>query len=115
MEASGSEFVTGQGVIRTNEVTLFPDRVPAHVKRAVWARDGGRCQWPVEGGGICGSTLRIELDHVVPRARGGPSTVENTRLLCKVHNDLAARHAFGDDWMDRFSRKRGGETVRKAP
>jgi len=80
--------------------------VPTHVKRAVWARDGGRCQWPVDGGGICGSTLRVELDHVIPRARGGPSTVENTRLLCAVHNDLAARHAFGDDWMDRFSRKR---------
>src|SRR6266568_4538922 len=22
-----------------------PDHVPAHVKRAVWKRDGGRCQW----------------------------------------------------------------------
>jgi len=84
------------------------DCVPAHVKRAVWARDGGRCQWPVDGGGICGSTLRIELDHVVPRARGGPSTVENTRLLCKVHNHLAARHAFGDVWMDRFTRSGAG-------
>jgi hypothetical protein len=23
-----------------------PSRVPAHVRRAVWRRDGGRCQWP---------------------------------------------------------------------
>jgi HNH endonuclease len=83
------------------------DRVPAHVKRAVWNRDGGRCQWPLDRGGICGSTLRLELDHVVPRARGGPSTVENLRLLCDVHNDLAARRVFGDGWMDRFRRKRG--------
>lgn len=82
------------------------DRVPAHVRRAVWIRDGGRCQWPVDRGGVCGSTLRLQLDHIVPRARGGPSSVENVRILCQVHNDLAARHAFGDLWMDRFTRKR---------
>jgi hypothetical protein len=82
------------------------DHVPAHVKRAVWARDGGCCQWPIDGGGVCGSTLRVEFDHIVPRARGGPSTVDGTRLLCKLHNDLAARRAFGDEWMDRFTRRR---------
>lgn len=81
------------------------DRVPAHVRRAVWTRDGGRCQWPVTGGGICGSTLRVELDHVIPRARGGPSTTENGRLLCAVHNQLAARRSLGDGWMDRFTPK----------
>ena len=81
-----------------------PDHVPAHVRRAIWERDGGRCQWPVASGGICGSTHRLELDHVHPRALGGAATIENTRLLCDVHNDLAAREAFGDDWMDRFTR-----------
>ncbi len=82
------------------------DTLPAHVKRQVWIRDGGRCQWPVDSGGVCGSTLRVEFDHVVPRARGGPSTVDGVRLLCRFHNDLAARRAFGDDWMNRFTRKR---------
>jgi hypothetical protein len=84
------------------------DHVPAHVKRAVWKRDGARCQWKLAGGGICGSTHRLQLDHVVPRARGGPSTVENLRVLCAVHNDLAARQAYGDAWMDRFT-GRGGD------
>ncbi|HEX9242878.1 MAG TPA: HNH endonuclease signature motif containing protein [Anaeromyxobacter sp.] len=81
-----------------------PDHVPAHVKRAVWKRDGGRCQWPLDGGGICGSTHQVELDHVMPRGRGGPPTVENTRCLCKFHNQLAARQVYGDAWMDRFTR-----------
>ncbi len=90
------------------------DYVPAHVKRAVWERDGGRCQWTVDGGGICGSTLRVEIDHVVPRAKGGLSTVENTRLACRVHNQYAARKVYGDDWMDRFTRKRAeAEGVRQ--
>ena len=81
-----------------------PAHVPAHVRRAVWLRDGGRCQWRAPGGGVCGSTLRLELDHVLPRARGGPSTVENLRVLCFVHNQYAARLAFGDRWMDRCAR-----------
>jgi hypothetical protein len=77
--------------------------VPAAVKRAVWARDDGKCQWRLDSGGTCGSTLRLEIDHVVPRARGGPSSVENCRLICRLHNDLAARQVYGDDWMDRFT------------
>jgi hypothetical protein len=90
------------------EAGARPAAVPAAVKRAVWMRDAGKCQWPLSSGGICGSTLRVELDHVVPRARGGPSTVENCRLLCRFHNGVAARNALGDAWMDRFTRGRAG-------
>ena len=85
-----------------------PDHVPVAVRRAVWERDGGKCRWPLDGGGTCDSTLRVELDHVVPRARGGPSTVDNCRLLCRAHNDLAARLAYGEDWMDTFTDGLGG-------
>ncbi len=83
-----------------------PDHVPAHVRRAVWKRDEGRCQYPLEGGGICGSTYRVGLDHIQPKGLGGPSTIENSRLACKVHNQYAARLAYGDEWMDRFTRGR---------
>jgi HNH endonuclease len=85
-----------------------PDHVPAAVRRAVWERDGGRCQWPLDSGGTCGSLQRVELDHVVPRAQGGTSTVENCRLLCRAHNDLAARLAYGNDWMNNFTIGMGG-------
>ena len=80
-----------------------PEHVPAHVKREVWKRDGGRCQWPLEGGGVCGSTFQVELDHVTPRGKGGLATVEGMRCLCRQHNLLAARQAYGDEWMDRFT------------
>jgi hypothetical protein len=79
--------------------------VPAKVKRAVRDRDGEKCQWPLDSGGVCGATARLEIDHVVPRARGGPSTVENCRILCRTHNQLAARQVYGDDWMDRFTHR----------
>jgi 5-methylcytosine-specific restriction endonuclease McrA len=89
------------------------------VKRAVWERDEGKCRWKLASGGICGSTRRLQLDHVIPRARGGLSTVENCRILCAVHNDLAAREVYGNAWMDRFTEnprarpRRGGR--RRAP
>jgi len=77
--------------------------VTAAVKRAVWSRDDGKCTWPLDSGGICGSTLRLGVDHVVLRGRGGPSTIDNCRLACKFHNQLAAGQVYGDDWMDRFT------------
>jgi hypothetical protein len=82
--------------------------IPASVKREVWKRDGGRCQWPLDSGGTCQSTLRVEYDHILPRAMGGSSTPGNLRLLCRFHNDLAARRAFGPEWMNQFTRDRRG-------
>ena len=79
------------------------DHIPAHVRRAVWARDGGRCRWPLASGGICGCTRRLQFDHIQPLALGGKSTVENVRILCRSHNLLAARLAFGDEWMNRYT------------
>ena len=61
-------------------------------------------QWPLASGGVCGATHLLEFDHVTPRAAGGPSTVDNCRILCGPHNLLAARQFYGDDWMDRFTR-----------
>jgi len=103
---------------RKTPPTSKGDAIPAHVKRAVMLRDGGCCQWKLRGGGICGSTRRIELDHVEEKARGGPPTVENVRLLCRFHNQLKARLVFGDAWMDRFARKerrRDGERPPEGP
>jgi hypothetical protein len=77
------------------------DRVPAHIRREVWARDQGRCQWPLDSGGVCGSTHLPELDHVRSRARGGPTTAANLRTLCRAHNLEAARRTFGAAWMSR--------------
>jgi hypothetical protein len=77
--------------------------VPAKVKREVRKRDEGKCQWPLALGGICGSVVRTEVDHVVPRGQGGPSTVENCRILCKAHNQQAARSSYGDEFIDFFT------------
>lgn len=51
-------------------------------RRAVFARDGGRCQY-------C-SAPATSLDHVVPRSRGGAHTWENVVSACGRCNHLKA-------------------------
>jgi hypothetical protein len=73
--------------------------VPAEVRRAVWARDGGQCTFVNAAGHRCPSRTRLEFDHVDPVARGGRATVERMRLRCRAHNQYAAECAFGADFM----------------
>jgi hypothetical protein len=82
------------------------DRIPAHVRRAVFERDASRCQYPVAAGGVCGSTYLVQLGHLTPRARGGPPTLENLRCECAMHNQHQADRDFGKAFMARFRRKR---------
>jgi hypothetical protein len=82
------------------------DAVPAHVSRAVWLRAGGRCECKLDSGEVCGSTYKLELDHFpIPKAKGGPSTIENVRLACRPHNVGAARDLLGNAVMDRYTRE----------
>jgi 5-methylcytosine-specific restriction endonuclease McrA len=71
--------------------------------REVWIRDEGRCQFRLENGELCGSTHRLQFDHLHPVALGGEPTVANLRLACSAHNLLAARRVFGDALMDRYA------------
>ncbi|MBN1912092.1 MAG: HNH endonuclease [Pirellulales bacterium] len=61
---------------------LFYDRMPRRTMRlsrhAIFARDGGQCQY-------CGRRFplgQLSLDHVIPRSRGGMSTWENMVCAC---------------------------------
>ena len=80
--------------------------VPAHVREAVWARDGGRCTFVGDSGRRCESRERLEYDHVVPVARahaaGGSreASVEGVRLLCRAHNQYEAERVYGAGFME---------------
>lgn len=64
------------------------------------------CQLRLDSGGICGATRRLKIDHVHPHALGGAATIENARVLCRFHNQLAARRAFGDEWVEWYTARR---------
>jgi len=64
-----------------------------------------RCEYKDEATGrVCGSTLRVELDHVVPRALGGLHRPENLRCLCRVHNQFTAERELGANWARSWRR-----------
>jgi hypothetical protein len=79
--------------------------IPAEIRREVWKRDQGMCQWPLEGGGICGSTFQLEVDHIDGFQPGKPITAKDLRVCCDPHNQLHARQVYGDEYMKQFRRR----------
>lgn len=75
--------------------------IPSAIRRLVWERDGGQCTFTSEHGHRCECRTRLEFDHIEPLARGGASTPSNLRLRCRAHNQHAAEHAFGREFMTR--------------
>ncbi len=66
-------------VVRLRQYVKVPFiRRAALNRRAVFARDGNRCQY-------CGDQAD-SIDHVVPRAKGGPHTWENVVAACRPCN-----------------------------
>jgi 5-methylcytosine-specific restriction endonuclease McrA len=67
-------------VIRLLHYVRVPKVIQRKIsRRALFARDGWRCQY-------CGSAGRLTLDHVVPRSRGGSSIWENVVTSCAPCN-----------------------------
>jgi hypothetical protein len=69
--------------------------IPAQVRRAVWARDGGRCAFLASSGRRCDERRRLEFHHVQPYGAGGRPTVANLRLACAIHNRHEAELFYG--------------------
>ncbi len=73
--------------------------IASEVRRAVSERDGDRCAFVGTEGRRCEERFRLEYDHIVPVAQGGPSSIANVRLLCRAHNQYAAECELGSEFM----------------
>ena len=56
--------------------------IPANTRRAVDARDKGKCRVPG-----CRATRNLECHHLIPWEEGGTHDLENLILLCNGHHD----------------------------
>jgi 5-methylcytosine-specific restriction endonuclease McrA len=76
---SATTAVRVPSVLRLTRYVRVPYRAQVPLtRRAVFARDGGRCVY-------CGAAAS-SLDHVVPRSRGGDSVWENVVTSCAPCN-----------------------------
>jgi hypothetical protein len=92
---------------RATSATATTSRhVPAAVRRAVWARDGGQCAF-AGNAGRCRETGFLEFHHVVPYSAGGETSIENLELRCRSHNAYEAERYFGPGSL--FVRERSSE------
>jgi hypothetical protein len=69
--------------------------IPAHVRRDVWQRDGGRRAFVTANGRRCTERAFLEFHHRDPYAIGGEATLANISLRCRSNNAYEAELAFG--------------------
>lgn len=76
-------------VIRLTRYIKVPNRraVPL-TRRAIFARDGGRCVY-------CDAPA-TSIDHVIPRSRGGQHAWDNVVSACRRCNHVKADRPFSD-------------------
>jgi HNH endonuclease len=76
--------------------------IPLSLQRLVFKRAGYTCQFVSKiTDKKCCETKFLEIDHLIPVAKGGGNSFENLRVLCRNHNQLASEmHGFykGRNW-----------------
>jgi hypothetical protein len=88
-------------------------KIPEAIKRAVFRCAEGRRQHLMPDGSRCGAMRMMEIEHIVPVARGGGNEASNLTLLCREHNQYRARLIMGGRTMDQYrssSRYSGSKT-----
>jgi hypothetical protein len=76
--------------------------IPAPVRRAVWARDGGQCTFVSDTGRRCEARKLLEFDHIEEFAREGEATVSGIRLRCRLCRHRHNRHYAASGFMPRW-------------
>ncbi len=64
--------------------------IPARIRKEIWRRDQSCTYVDSFAQKRCGSTFRIQLEHLTPFSLGGGHTLENITLRCQSHNLFAA-------------------------
>lgn len=75
------------------------------LRRAVFKRAKNRCEYFDDfSKKHCESRSRLEIDHIIPFARGGRSEENNLRVVCRTHNLLFASREYGERSIGKYLR-----------
>lgn len=92
----------------TNEKMVRPAStrsryISSITKRKVRQRDGDQCTFVLESGQKCGSRINLNFDHILPYAKGGSTSAENLRQVCRNHNHFLAIQEYGRDKISQYA------------
>jgi diadenosine tetraphosphate (Ap4A) HIT family hydrolase len=76
------EFLLKKGLSTWDYRMLDTDPIPDVLRYRVLMESGGRCA-------LCGATKKerpLDVDHIVPRSKGGKNVYENLQILCSKCN-----------------------------
>lgn len=65
------------------------------VKRNIYQRANGQCEFVNQQGHRCQSRHQLEFDHIQSASHGGISLQENIQLLCRFHNQMKVKNTHG--------------------
>jgi len=74
----------------SNSVETRSRYISTPIRRLIYQRAQGCCEYRYQHGVRCTSRYRLEFDHIVPVALKGSSEAENLRLVCSMHNSYLA-------------------------
>jgi 5-methylcytosine-specific restriction endonuclease McrA len=87
--------------------TKRPTYYKREFDRALWERAQSRCEFiDNKTARRCDCRFGLQREHVIPLALGGTNDLSNMQLLCATHNQLRARHVFGNRKIDAFQARR---------
>ena len=97
------EFIAKKGLGLWDYRMLDSEPVPGSLRNRVLEEADGRCE-------LCGATKKerpLDIDHIVPRSKGGKNTYENLQVLCSKCNRAKGNKSSTDH--------RGFKTTDTAP
>jgi HNH endonuclease len=101
-------FVMAEGMTETEKERYSGRVIPRDIMLKVVRRDDYMCQ-------ACHNHVpddQIEIDHVIPHSKGGPTTVDNLRLLCRACNRKKSDSLAG--LLNEFARANYSRTDKSA-
>ena len=96
-EARNTKTKTAQEISTDDRKVCVRNRnIPISIRRKVFQRSGGSCEYVGSEGHRCNSQHQLEFDHYLrPWSQGGTHEEDGLRLLCSQHNKFRTLETHG--------------------